>query len=61
MFLSILLVFVLIRSFFIFVFAWRNYTTTERRPAQFAAHLVFSSADVLIVFWGIAYLVQEWY
>ena len=61
MLLSILLVFVIIRSFLIFVFAWRNYTTTERRPAQFAAHLIFSAADVLVVFWGIAYLVQAWY
>ena len=58
MFLSILLVFVIIRAFVLFVFAWRNYTTTERRPAQFTAHLIFSSADVLIVFWGIAYLVE---
>ena len=61
MFLSVLLVFVIIRSFIIFVFAWRNYTATERRPVQFAAHLIFSAADVLIVFWGIAYLVQAWY
>ena len=61
MLLSILLVFVIIRSLLLFVFAWRNYMTTERRPVQFVAHLIFSAADVLIVFWGIAYLVEGWF
>ena len=57
MFLNIIIGIVALRSVLLFVFAWRNYTTTVRRAPQFLAHLVFSAADVLIVFWAVAYII----
>lgn len=57
MFLNIIIGAVALRSVLLFVLAWRNYTTTPRRAPQFLAHLVFSAADVLVVFWAVAYII----
>ena len=57
MFLNIIIGVVALRSVLLFVFAWRNYTTTPRHAPQFLAHLIFSAADVLVVFWGVAYII----
>ena len=58
MLLTIIIGAVALRSVLLFVFAWRNYTTTPRRALQFLAHLIFSAADVLIVFWAVAYIIS---
>lgn len=57
MFLNTIIGIVALRSFFMLIFTWRNYATTPRRAPHFLAHLVFSAADVLIVFWAVAYII----
>ena len=35
-----------------------NYTMSERRAPQFVAHLAFMACDLLIIFWGVAYIIE---
>ena len=57
MFLNIIIGAVALRSVLLFIFIWRNYTTTPRRFVHFFAHIIMSAADVLIVFWAVAYII----
>lgn len=59
MFLSIIAGAIALRSLWIAVFTWKMYcTTSTRKPAVFMASLIISSADVLIIYVCVRYIIQ---